>query len=340
MSADKGVRKNRFRDGLAKERESVAQIANPISTATASRFEKADSVFGDVGIKTPPQVVSMPLSLSLDENFRQGRIKALLSKVHNNPWNARRIYESDKVASMAASIKADGQIYPCPAVAHPEKPGEWILIDGHYRRKGIELNGESEIWLQIVEATTPKEMYRLSRTLNEERSENSALDNALAWRDLLEKGVYKDGEELGQSIGISKTAVSKELSLLKMPNEVLEIIQDNPSAFSSSSAYELYLSVAVLPGEGLLELARRISNEKLSKREVIKAREKLASSATRRTREISRQYKLRDGDEMVGTIREWDSGRVSLDITLLDASKRAALVELLRSKFGMESQPE
>ena len=337
MSTAKEDRKNRFRDGLSSERAAVAQSANPIRLATASRFDKADSVFGDADTALTAPVYSKPLSQNADENRQSGRMRVSLALVHDNPWNARRIYEADKVASMAASIKSDGQIYPSPVVPHPDLPGQWQLVDGHYRRKAIELIGESEMWVQVVEAATPKEMYRLSRTLNEQRSGHSALDNALAWSDLIAQGVYKDGEELGQSIGITKGAVSKELSLLKLPEAVLEIIQENPSAFSSASAYELYLSAALLPPESLLELTRRVSQEKLSKREVVKERQRLANSATRRTREVSRQYKLRDGAELVGTIREWDSGRVSLEITLLDAAKRAALVELLRTRFGMEA---
>jgi hypothetical protein len=45
MSMTKEARKNRFRDGLQAERDSVAQSGNPIREASASRFDKAESLF-------------------------------------------------------------------------------------------------------------------------------------------------------------------------------------------------------------------------------------------------------------------------------------------------------
>src|SRR3546814_19863238 len=52
-------------------------------------------------------------------------------------------------------------------------------------------------------------------------------------------------------------------------------------------------------------------------------------------RESSRQYKILSGDESVGYIKEWDSGKVSLEISALDPQARLKLVEELKERFGI-----
>lgn len=52
---------------------------------------------------------------------------------------------------------------------------------------------------------------------------------------------------------------------------------------------------------------------------------------------MSRQYKIRnDRGDLLGTIKEWDSGRVMLDVKLDDRAARESLVEALKSRFGLD----
>ena len=49
---------------------------------------------------------------------------------HDNKYNARRKYFPSIIKDRAASIAADGQKVAAAACAHPDRPGEYILIDG------------------------------------------------------------------------------------------------------------------------------------------------------------------------------------------------------------------
>ena len=73
-------------------------------------------------------------------------------------------------------------------------------------------------------------------------------------------------------------------------------------------------------------------------RKVVEAIRKHAQEGkARKIKEISRQYKIRsDAGQLLGTIKEWDSGRVVLDVQVNDRGAREALVETLKARFGLE----
>jgi len=55
----------------------------------------------------------------------------------------------------------------------------------------------------------------------------------------------------------------------------------------------------------------------------------------RKAREGARQYRIGTGSSQIGTIKEWDSGKVMLEVKLDDPAKRAELVLDLRKRFGL-----
>lgn len=330
--AEKIDRKSLLRQGLANEK---AAVDRRFKAADESKWDKAEAA-----LSARPSGLAAPAPEAPDSAAKPagegGSFKAPLDRVHDNPWNARRVYEPERVAALAASIEAKGQIYPAPAVPHPELEGHWILVDGHYRRRACEMAGLGHVLVAERPAMPPREMFRLSYALNEERSSQTALDNALSWSDLIAKKVYQSAEELAGSVGLSPGKVAKVLALLKLPEEALEVVRENPTAFGPAVAYELCLCAKALEPKALAEFARRAASEGLSSREIARERAKLEAKSTRRPKEISRQYKIRAQGQVVGAIREWDSGRVSLEVVLADSAEREALVESLRGRFALE----
>ena len=73
-------------------------------------------------------------------------------------------------------------------------------------------------------------------------------------------------------------------------------------------------------GTALLEAAKKVLHQKgysgLSTREVASIRAKLESGDQRKRKETSRQYKIRRDDEQIGSLKEWDSGKVTLEVVL------------------------
>jgi len=264
-------------------------------------------------------------------------VRIPLAQLHDNPLNARRIYDPAIVQERAASIATHGQKTPGLAAPDTSRPGHYILIDGHYRKRALASAGKLEMECFVEDDLSDLDFYRLSFMLNEQRSDQSALDNAIAWRQLLDEGKVQKEEEICELTGMSAGTVNKTLALLRLPESVLAVMRERPSAIGIAAGYELTLYCKLAGEERTRELAARIINDGLSSREVEAIRKHAQEGKARKIKEISRQYKIRtDGGQLLGTIKEWDSGRVVLDVQLGDRSAREDLVELLKARFGLD----
>jgi len=260
-----------------------------------------------------------------------------LASLLDNPLNARRIYDPEVVQDRAASIATHGQKTPGLATPVPDRPGYYYLIDGHYRKRALLAANKTDMECFVEADLGDLDLYRLSFLLNEQRSGQSALDNAIAWRQLIDENKISKEEEISELTGISAGTVSKTLALLRLPDSVLDVMKEKPAAIGIAAGYELTLYFKLKGEEATRELAQRIVDDGLSSREVEAIRRQAQEGRTRKVKEISRQYKIRsEQGEVLGTIKEWDSGRVVLDIQLAERGARAELVSALKTRFAVD----
>ena len=85
----------------------------------------------------------------------------------------------------------------------------------------------------------------------------------------------------------------------------------------------------------LMALMERIVAEDLSSRAVESLGAKLEEGTPRKTKEVSRQYKILAKQKQIGFIKEWDSGKVAFEIHLSDPAERQQLLEELKQKFKL-----
>ncbi len=299
-----------------------------------ARFAAADAILAE---RPSGFAVAAPSTFSA-ENVSTGErqiVSAPLDKVHENPLNARHIYNPDVVKELAASIATRGQMVPASAIAHPTIPGEFLLIDGHYRKKALTAAGHSTMDLVIRLHEGDIELYRMSWLLNEERNAQSALDNAFSWRKLIDKGLVQNEGQIAELLGVSLSTVNKTLALLGLPSAALDKMRERPEKFGVFAGYELTFAAKKLSEPELLSLVERIVVEDLSSRQVGAIRTKLEAGDKRKRKETSRQYKIQNFGQQIGSLKEWDSGKVSLEVIVVDPKERATLVAELRTRFGL-----
>lgn len=322
-------RKSAMRATLTAEKQSVDD-----------RFATADAVLAErpAGLAMAPLPHRSSAAFSAENgSLPAGRriVTAPLHQIHDNPLNAREIYDPNIVKELAASMVTRGQIVLAPAVDHPDFPGHFLLIDGHYRKKAAVAAGLATLDLEVREHEGDVELYRLSWMLNEERSAQSPLDNAFAWRKLLDQKVVASEGQIAEMLGVSPSTVNKTLSLLNLPSVALDRMRERPGKFGIFTGYELTMAAKKLAASELVGLVDRIVSEDLSTRQVAAIRAKLETADGRKRKETSRQYKIHSGDLQIGSLKEWDSGKVLLEIVLPDAKDRVAMVAALRAQFGL-----
>ncbi|WP_124076897.1 ParB/RepB/Spo0J family partition protein [Burkholderia gladioli] len=259
---------------------------------------------------------------------RAGKVKAItttwpIDMIDDNPLNSRRIYDDAKVRARANSIAKDGQMLPALAARHPSDPKKLILIDGQYRKRARIFLKHSELDVKILDGLEQIDFWRLARTANSEREQESALDAAYAYKALLDEGLAPDQERLAALVGESKGAVNKHLALLDLPEPALDLIADHPELFGINMAYEITLyRKAVQNDDRTLQLINRVITEQLSFRKVESIRKALQKGPRQRN-PTARQFKYtRPDGTSIGTIKEWDDGRIQIDLNLGDQVER------------------
>ena len=250
--------------------------------------------------------------------------------IDDNPFNARWVYDDEIVVQRARDIRADGQLVAAMAVPSTAASGRFVLIDGHYRKLAIIAAGITHMLLDVREPMSQVEMYRLSFALNAQRTPQTALDNALAWQRLLDDKTVRSQTELTVLIGKNDTTISKTLQLLALPAEVLELIRSAPSRFSLKLAYALVLICKSGGSKHARRLAEGALLEHIPMKQVDVVLDAVrAGRPERKSREGSLQYRV-DAGGMVGVIKNWQSGRVVVDLSFTAPDDRLRFVEELR----------
>ncbi|KAI3591717.1 hypothetical protein D9X30_3242 [Cupriavidus sp. U2] len=252
--------------------------------------------------------------------------------IDENPFNARRLYRPERVHELAGEIRADGQLVPGLATI---RNGRRVLAGGHYRLRALKAAAKTKMKLMIHPNLTDQQLYQISYKENAEREQQSPLDNALAWKALIDEGVYPSESAISEATGMSLPNVNKTMAILKLSEGILDIVKERPEPFALSTLYQLTLLERVAGVSVAAAMAAKVKDEEAVCRDVEDARARYENKPARKQKETSRQHKLHAADGApLGVLKDWDSGKVTFEITLQDPVKRQALVDELKAKFS------
>lgn len=293
------------------EASSHAPAALP---ATATPFERFRARTG----YQPGSVISIPLS-ALDEC----------------PTNPRVIYRTEDLARLGQNLLAEGQREAIHVVIHPNDMERFYVIDGHRRWRGMSMQPQAREILAIVEdLQDPLAWYRFGYQQNTEREAQSDLDNALAWRRLLDQQLIKQQVDIAMLTGRSESYITQVLAMTKLPDPILELMKAEPGYFSYRLSYEVVQVWKRLGNEAAADFARDLLARGASVREAGRLRSRLeaAVNAPPRRRSI-RIPLLRDG-QSIGTIKRWPDGRVQFSAQSLSDADIDRLTEILQRSLS------
>ncbi len=310
-----------------------ASALSALSPTIQDRIDQAQRMVASHPIdETRSAQAPSPVALTVPNGLGSFRVEAVpLSLIDENPFNARHIYRPSRVSELVSSMGEHGQDTPGTATI---RNGRFILAAGHYRRHALIALRAPTMLLVIKEDITDRELYELSYRENAEREPQSALDNALSWRNLLDSGVYPDEAGLAKSLGQSPANINKTLAILKLSEPLLDMIAEDPSKFAMSALYELTLLEKDAGFEETRALVVAIAAGEAGRKEVQEARARLSSRASRKPKTFSRRYDIKGDGRCVGALREWEaSGKVVLDVMFKDAKDRAQFIEEMRVRW-------
>lgn len=182
-----------------------------------------------------------------------------LNKIKSDEEQPRKLFDSEKIAELAESIKTHGIIQPLILRKHMED--QYIIVAGERRWRAAKMAGLKEVPAVIMELTD-RDILEVSLIENIQRQDLNPIEEAIAYRKLLNDFNITQ-EELSKRIGKSRVAIANTIRLTNLDDRVQQYIIE--SIITEGHGRTL---LAISDKQKQYELAQQVIDEKLSVREL------------------------------------------------------------------------
>lgn len=183
-----------------------------------------------------------------------------ITKVEPNRDQPRKNFDEDALEELAESIKQFGLLQP---ILVQDRKTYYEIIAGERRWRAAKKAGLKEVPV-IIKNLTEQEIVEISLIENIQREDLNPIEEAQAYKRLLTEFNLKQ-DEVAERVAKSRTAVTNSMRLLKLCDDVQQMIIDG--MISTGHARAL---ITIEDPEQQYIIAQRIFDEKLSVRDVEK----------------------------------------------------------------------
>ncbi len=142
--------------------------------------------------------------------------------LHPNPNNPRKHFAEEDLESLAKSLRDKGLLQPL--VVRPRADGNFEIVAGERRWRASQRAGIHDVPVLIRELDD-KETLEIALIENIQRSDLNALEEARAYRQLLEQYGYTQ-QQLADAIGKSRSHIANTMRLMSLPEAIQKQIED------------------------------------------------------------------------------------------------------------------
>lgn len=194
------------------------------------------------------------------EQEKTSEVLVKITMVEPNREQPRKNFDEDSLLELAESIKQFGLLQP---ILVQDRKSYYEIIAGERRWRAAKMAGLKEVPV-IIKDLTDQEIVEISLIENIQREDLNPIEEALAYKRLLTEFHLKQ-DEVAERVSKSRTAVTNSMRLLKLCEEVQQMIIDD--MISTGHARAL---ISIEDVEQQYTIAQKIFDEKLSVRDVEK----------------------------------------------------------------------
>lgn len=242
---------------------------------------------------------------NLKANLANEFVKLDVSKLDPNPHQPRA--DEGDVDELMQSIQNEGLLQPISVCAGEN--GRYTLLFGHRRLKAHKLLGLKKIQARVVEADDVK-LFNVAMMENWHRSDLSPIEYAQQFDKALKEGRFASQDALCLALGISKSKLSKILSVLKLDEALLEAVKNDKEPLGYTTLAEL----SKAPKEAQGELYAGLKSKTLA-RDTLKSKE----TPKKELQEVT-----------ILTVKRLVDGTISVHDVGLDALSVHAIIDALK----------
>lgn len=194
------------------------------------------------------------------ENGNNAETLVKITKVEPNREQPRKNFNEDALQELADSIKEHGILQP---ILVKDRKDHYEIIAGERRWRAAKLAGLKEVPV-IIRDLSDQEIVEIALIENIQREDLNPIEEAQAYKKLLTEFNLKQ-DEVAERVSKSRTAVTNSMRLLKLCDEVQQMVIDDMISTGHARAI-----LSIENPEEQYTLAQRIFDEKLSVRDVEK----------------------------------------------------------------------
>ena len=183
-----------------------------------------------------------------------------INKVEPNREQPRKNFDEDALLELAESIKQFGLLQP---ILVQDRKTYYEIIAGERRWRASKIAGLKEVPV-IIRNYSEQEIVEISLIENIQREDLNPIEEAQAYKRLMNEFNLKQ-DEIAERVSKSRTAVTNSMRLLKLCDEVQQMIINDMISTGHARAI-----ISIENPEEQYLLAQKIFDEKMSVRDVEK----------------------------------------------------------------------
>ncbi len=252
-------------------------------------------------------------------------LEVLPQEIEANPYQPRQIFDDEKIQDLAASMKEHGVIQP---LIVRRLGSRYQLVAGERRLRAAMMAGLEKVPV-VVRDMTDREAMEISLVENLQREDLGPIEEAEAYQRLSDEfGLTQ--EQIAKRVGKSRPDVTNTLRLLKLEDEVKELINQGKISGSHGRA------LVGLEREEQLRLARRIVTKGLSVRSVEEA---VSAKERKRDKKVQSAIRLKEAEEVLSSLlgspvvvkKQGEKGSITISFYGMEDLER--VVELIQGNL-------
>lgn len=218
---------------------------------------------------------------AIEEMSAQSTARLPIHEIEPNREQPRQEFEETALRELADSIVSHGVLQPL--LVRPRKDGGYQLVAGERRWRAARMAGLSEVPVVVRELSDTETML-CALIENLQREDLNPVEEAQGFQTVMQT-LSLTQEEAAQALGKSRPAVTNALRLLKLPQEMLQLVREG--TLSAGHARAL-LSVSDVQLQ--LQIAREIIEKQLSVRQA----EAIAANVEKQTEKPEQKPRRRE----------------------------------------------
>jgi ParB family transcriptional regulator, chromosome partitioning protein len=182
-----------------------------------------------------------------------------IEDVHPSRQQPRKMFDEARIDELATSIRAQGVIQPL--VVRQREGGGYELIAGERRWRAAQRAGLHEV-PAVIRDVAPTRAFEMAMVENLQREDLNPIEEASGYQRLINELGYTQ-ESLAARVGKDRTTISNALRLLRLPEEVRDLVIAGRVSMGHARAL-----LGLESADAMVRLGRRVAARDLSVRQV------------------------------------------------------------------------